>query len=165
MKCNLALGGLALMLACQDTPMEPTGHELELAGGAQVDKILHARFDLSNSQFWACTNEIVDFEGEFLVTVRQTTSASGNTTFRLLVNSHVKGVGQTSGDEYVSNEVTNITDHTQGDRFSDVFQFRIVRISKGGAPNSAGWIKFHLTIDDGEVKIVKDDAAFDVCRG
>jgi hypothetical protein len=166
MKRNLALVGLVLMLACQETPMEPNSNDSGLAGsGAQVDKILHARFPISNSQFWACTNEIVDFEGEFLVSVRQTTSASGNTTFRLHVSSHVKGVGQTSGDEYVSNEVTNLTDHTQGDRFSDVFQFRIVRISKGGAENSAGWIKFHLTIDDGVVKIIKDDAAFDVCRG
>jgi hypothetical protein len=108
MKRNLALVGLVLMLACQETPMEPNSNDSGLAGsGAQVDKILHARFPISNS----------------------------------------------------------LTDHTQGDRFSDVFQFRIVRISKGGAENSAGWIKFHLTIDDGVVKIIKDDAAFDVCRG
>ena len=124
------------------------------------------RIPFSNSQLWLCTNEVVDFEGWFNVTVRQVTSSSGNVTFRLHVISHVKGVGQATGARYVSNEQTNLTQQSTGSGFVSTLQFRIIRISKGRAPNSAGWIKMHLTFNaNGELTASKDEAVFDVCRG
>ena len=156
--------------ACSDTPTNISPLDIPDPNFASKSKwtLLHAqKIPLSNSQFWPCVNEWVDFAGWYNVTVRQVTSASGNTTFRLHVSGPpVKGVGQTSGDRYVSPEVTNLTEHSGGDGFASTFQFRIRRISKGGAPNSVGWIKFHMTFNaNGELTAYKDEAVFDVCRG
>lgn len=153
--------------ACVETPSGVTSEVPDPQWGATVNTIIHeVRIPFSNTQFWACSNEIVDFAGWFNVTVREVVSASGNSTFRVHVTAHVKGVGQTTGDRYVSNSATNLTLHS-GDLGSvTTFQFRINRISQGSAPNSQGWIKLHLTFNaNGELTSFKDEAAFDVCRG
>lgn len=160
----LLLGG-----ACSDIPTEigtADTPEPDFASASKWTLLHEQKIRFSNSQYWACVDEVVDFAGWFNVTVRQVVSKSGNTTFRLHVGGHVKGVGQTSGDRYVSPEITNLTDHSGGDGFVSTFQFRIRRISKGGAPNSMGWIKFHMTFNaNGELTAYKDEAVFDVCRG
>ena len=156
--------------ACSDTPTNISPLDIPDPNFASKSKwtLLHdQKIQFSNSQFWPCVNEVVDFSGWFNVTVRLVVSKSGNTTFRLHVSGPpVKGVGQTSGDRYVSPEITNLTEHSGGDGFVSTFQFRIRRISQGKAPNSMGWIKLHLTINaNGEVTALKDEAVFDVCRG
>lgn len=165
--------GLVFVLAaaaCSDTPTSSSELDLAAPNFASQSKwtLLHAqKVPLNNSQYWACVDEIVDFSGWFNVTVRLVESASGNSVFRLHVGGPpVKGVGRTSGDRYVSPEITNLTEHAAGSGFVSTFQFRIHRISKGGAPNSVGWIKFHLTFNaNGELTAFKDEAVFDVCRG
>jgi hypothetical protein len=156
--------------ACSEGPTSLLERDLPDPSFASASKwtLLHAqKVPLSNSQYWACVDEIVDFSGWYNVTVRQVVSNSGNTTFRLHVaGPPVKGVGRTSADRYVSPEITNLTEHTAGDGFVSTFQFRIRRISMGGAPNSVGWIKFHLTFNaNGGLTAYKDEAVFDVCRG
>lgn len=166
---------IALLLAlaaaaCSDTPTSSSELDLPAPNFASQSKwtLLHAqKVPLNNSQYWACVDEIVDFSGWYNVTVRSVTSASGNSTFRVHVaGPPVKGVGRTSGDRFVSPEITNYSEHSAGSGFVSSFQFRIRRISKGGAPNSVGWIKSHLTFNaNGELTAFKDEAVFDVCRG
>lgn len=166
----IALIVLFVTSACGDAPTavdEPDIPDPSFASKSKWTLLHENKIEFSNSQLWPCVNEVVDFSGWFNVTVRLVVSKSGNTTFRLHVSGPpVKGVGQTSGDRYVSPEITNLTEHSGGDGFVSTFQFRIRRISKGKAPNSMGWIKFHLTINaNGEVTAFKDEAVFDVCRG
>lgn len=166
----LSLAVLLTAAACGESLTEP---EPEPVPGAVADRPLDAatrsgfkdRVEFSNTQLWACSNEVVDFEGWFSVTVHEVVSSSGGTLFRLHVTTHVKGVGQTSGDKYVSNEVVNLTEHSNGAGFVSTFQFRINRISRGDQQDSAGWIKAHMTFNaSGELTASKDEAAFDVCR-
>ena len=166
----IALIVLFVASACGDVPTAANEPDIPNPTFASKSKwtLLHAqKVPFSNSQYWPCVNEWVDFAGRFNVTVRQVTSTSGNTTFRVHVaGPPVKGVGQTSGDRYVSPEITNLTEHSGGDGLASTFQFRIRRISKGGAPNSVGWIKFHMTFNaNGELTAYKDEAVFDICRG
>lgn len=153
--------------ACAEAPTGVISNVPDPELSATVTTIIHeVRIPFSNTQFWACANEVVDFEGWFNVTVREVVSSSGNATFRVHVKAQVKGVGQTTGDRYVSNEITNLTQRSNGDGFVSTFQFRINRISQGGGSNSAGWIKSHMTFNaTGEPTASKFDIAFDVCRG
>ena len=165
---SIALVAFFIASACGGSPAGPEADAVsDPQLSATVTTFIHeVRVPFSNSQFWACSNEVVDFDGWFNVTVRETISNSGNTTFRVHVISHVEGVGQTTGDEYVSNETTNLTLHS-GDVGSVItLQFRINRISKGSSPNSFGWITLHLTFNaNGELTAIVDEAEFDVCRG
>lgn len=166
----IALLVLFVAIACGDVPTALNEPGTPAPSFASTSKwtLLHAqKVLLSNSQYWACVNEIVDFSGWYNVTLRQVASRSGNTTFRLHVaGPPVNGVGRSSGGRYVSPEITNLTEHTAKAGFVSNFQIRIRRISKGGAPNSVGWIKFHITFNaNGELTAYKDEAVFDVCRG
>ena len=171
-KTFIAAVALAAAAACGEAPTASSGPADDFPGPTFASSskwtLVHAqKVPLVNSQYWSCADEVVDFWGWYSVVVRQVTSNSGNATFRLHVSGPpVKGVGQTSGDRYVSPEVTNLTDHTAGNGWVSTFQFRIRRIGKGKAPNSVGWIKFHLTFNAaGELTANKDEAVFDVCRG
>lgn len=153
--------------ACAEAPTDVTSDPPDPQLAATVNTIIHeVRIPFSNTQFWACVNEVVDFAGWFNVTVREVVSSSGNTQFRVHVNAQVKGQGQTTGDRYVSNSATNLTQRSNGAGFVSTFQFRINRISHGPGANSAGWIKAHMTFNaNGELTASKFDIAFDVCRG
>lgn len=161
---------LLAVAACGEAPTGVPGSDVPkpLFSSKSPWTLVHdQKIQFSNSQYWACVNEVVAFSGWFNVTVRNVVSKSGNSTFRVHVaGPPVKGVGQTTGDRYVSPEITNFTDHSGRGALVSTFQFRIRRISKGGAPNSVGWIKFHLTFNaNGELTAFKDEAVFDVCKG
>ena len=158
-----------LMSACtEEIPSAPETPGPDFR--ADVETLFKGWFPLNpppGGVFNACTGENVLFTGTFNLTVRSVTSSSGRTQFRVHVNGNVTGVGATTGTEYQSNEVTNLTE-TAGPKGAAVFHlnFTIRTVSKGSLDNSVGQIRIQVTVNaNGEVTVDRELFEFDICRG
>jgi hypothetical protein len=162
-----ALFSTALILtSCSDTP-NPTTPEVNPDFGATVETFLKGRFPIGpRSQFNVCTNEWVDIVGEYNLIVRQVTTPSGRTVFQIhSVAAHVNGVGQTSGDTYVSNDHFNYVERSGGDTYGLVIESTIVRVAKGEGSNDWGKFQIFVVVNaNGELVVDRFDIA-EKCTG
>jgi hypothetical protein len=83
-----------------------------VAPAQAADGVTVSSFPISFSFFNPCTNENVDFSGTVLVVIDTTPDNHGLEGHS--VNIAVKGVGQTTGTQYVSVFANTITDNTSG---------------------------------------------------
>lgn len=116
--------------------------------------------------FHPCTGEMVIFTGDYNLIVRMVTSESGHTQFRVHSQANVKGEAVGTGTEYVAVDLLNLTENAGPDGAA-VFhlQYPLRAVSKGGLPNSKGWIRSHLTVSaSGVERAGFDEVAFDVCQ-
>lgn len=168
LKCALAVGLLTANACTTDLPT--AADDLSPNLRAEVETLFQGWFPLNPppTGVWnACTGEYVLVSGDFHLIVRRVTASSGHVTFRVLSHANVTGIGATTGMEYVSNEVLNLT-RTGSPDGAAVFQleFRINTISKGSAPNAAGYMRLHMTVNaQGEVTAERQEFVFDICRG
>ena len=81
-------------------------------------------------------------------------------------NTHVEGIGETSGSRYVGNNVDNEFFHALPDDTFGIDQVLNVRVvSQGNLPNSWLTVRIHLVVDsDGTVISGTEEVAFG-CRG
>jgi len=108
--------------------------------------------------FNQCTGEF--FDNTF--TVHQVETESGPFHF----NTHIEGIGETTGTRYVGNNVDNEFVHANPDGTSTVDQVLNVRVvSQGKSPDS--WLTVHIHVvvaADGSVISGTEDVSFG-CRG
>ena len=81
-------------------------------------------------------------------------------------NTHVEGIGETSGSRYVGDNVENAFFHALPDGTFMIDQVLVVRTaSQGNLPNSWVTIRIHLVVDsDGNVISGTSDVSF-ACHG
>lgn len=163
----LALAFLAAACA-GDTLSEPEAPPPSLR--AEVVTLFKGWFPLTPPPagiFNACTGEHVLVSGDYNLTVRMVTSNSGVGSFRVHSQVNVKGVGATTGTEYLAMEVLNLTQNA-GPNGAAVFHmtYPLNTVSKGAMDNAAGHIRQQVTVNtNGELTVDRTDIAFDVCRG
>lgn len=159
---------LALAACGAESAVAPEGARPRFR--AEVETMFQGWFPLTPPPagvFNACTGENVLVSGDYHLIVRQVTSSSGGTHFRVHSQVNVKGVGAVSGTEYVAMEVLNLTDQAGSDGAA-VFHmsYPLRTVSKGPLPNSTGEIRIQLTINaNGEVSVDRQELTFDVCYG
>jgi len=157
----LALG------ACDQLPDEPAA--LPPSFGATVETLEKGWFPLTpppGGVYNACTGEYVLFSGSFNLLVRRVTSDADQVMWVIHQAVNVKGIGQTTGTKYISNEVLNYKTHA-GPNSANTLQiaFPILVHSTGGGSTSVGLILIHATLDaNGNLTAFKEVFSFD-CRG
>ena len=157
----LALGGCG-QLADESTAPQPSF-------SATAETIEKGWFPLNSPPggvYNDCTNEYVVFSGSFNLIVRRVESDADQVMWLIHQGINVKGVGQTTGTEYISNEVFTYKTH-DGPNSANVFQiaYPMHVHSKGGEYWSAGMIQIHATLDaNGDLTAHKEVFSFDsVC--
>ena len=105
-----------------------------------------------------CTGE--SFDNVFNVHFVETESGPSH------FNTHIEGIGQTSGSRYVGNNVDNEFFHALPDGTFMIDQVLSIRVvSQGNLPNSRLMVHVHLVVDsDGNVISGTSDFSF-VCHG
>jgi hypothetical protein len=159
---------LALAACGAEPALAPEGGRAHFR--AEVETMFQGWFPLTPPPagvFNACTGEHVLLSGDYHLIVRQVSSASGGTHFRIHSQVNVKGLGAVSGTEYNAMEVLNLTQQAGPAGAAVVhMSYPIRTVSKGALPNSTGQIRIQLTINaNGDVSVDRQDFAFDVCYG
>lgn len=157
---------LLVVGACDQLPNQPAA--LPPSFSATVETLEKGWFPLTSPPVYnACIGEYVVFSGSFNLLVRRVTSDAEQLMWVIHQAVNVKGIGQTTGTEYISNEVLNYKTHA-GPNSANVLQiaYPIKVHSKGGDFRSVGMILIHATLDaNGNLTAFKEVFSFDdVCR-
>ena len=165
--CLATIAACVLAAACGgDSPTNPAPSP---SFKAEVVTMFKGWFPLTpppGGVYNRCTDEFMLIAGEYNLAVRMVTSAAGGTQFRVHSQANVKGVGATSGVEYVSLDLLNLTENA-GENGAAVFhlQYPIRYIAKGGLPNVSGHMAIHVTVNaDGTVTVNHEEFVFDECQ-
>lgn len=161
-------GAVLLATACSgDLPGSPDIPRPNLS--AEVVSLFKGWFPLNpppGGIYNACTDEFMLITGDYNLNVRMVTSASGETHFRVHSQANVKGVGATSGREYVSLDLLNLVEKA-GANGAAVFhlQYPLRYVAKGHLPNGSGHIAIHVTVNaNGTVTVNREEFVFDECQ-
>lgn len=136
---------------------------------AEVATIFKGWFDLNPPPagiFNACTGEFMVISGTYNLIVRTVTSASGETHFLVHSQANVKGVGATTGTEYVSLDLLNLMEKAGANGAAVLhLQYPLRYVAKGGLANMAGHIAIHVTVNaNGTVTVNREEFVFDECQ-
>ena len=159
---------LLTLAACSQLADESTAPQPSFS--ATVETIEKGWFPLESPPggvYNDCTGEYVVFSGTFNLVVRRVESTAEQVMWLIHQGINVKGIGQTTGMEYISNEVFTYKTH-DGPNSANVFQiaYPMQVHSKGGEYKSAGMIQIHATLDaNGNLTADKQVFSFDsTCR-
>jgi hypothetical protein len=137
---------------------------------ATVETIEKGRFPFASPPggvYNDCTGEYVVFSGYFNLVVRRVVSDADQVMWLIHQGINAKGIGQTTGTEYISNEEFTYKTH-DGPNSANTFQiaYPILVHSKGGDFGSVGMILIHATLDaNGDLTASKVVFSFDSdCR-
>jgi hypothetical protein len=168
MRRSLYILPVLVLGACDQLPDETAAPPPSFS--ATVETIEKGWFPLTpppGGVYNACTGEYVLFSGYFNLIVRRVESDDGQVMWLIHQGINVKGIGQTTGMEYISNEVFTYKTH-DGPNSANVFQiaYPIIVHSKGGDFRSVGMIQIHATLDaNGNLTASKEVFSFDSdCR-
>ena len=168
MRRSLYILPLLALGACDQLPDETAA--LPPSFSATVETIEKGWFPLTSPPggvYNDCTAEYVVFSGSFNLVVLRVESAAEQVMWLIHQGINVKGIGQTTGMEYISNEVFTYKTHA-GPNSANTFQiaYPILVHSKGGDFRSVGMILIHATLDaNGNLTAHKEVFSFDsACR-
>ena len=120
-----------------------------LAGAAQAGNVANVKFPISGVVSDLCTGENVQYTGTAHFVINTSTNAAGDVKLIANVEYHVKGVGLTSGADYVGNETDKsryVIDATGCPAsFKDTAFFRL--IGKGPVTNEQLRLDFQFNLD------------------
>jgi hypothetical protein len=163
----IVLGGSLLAGACGVEG--PTGPAPSPSFKAEVVTLFKGWFPLTpppGGVYNVCTEEYMLMSGDYNLTVRMVTSSAGQSHFRVHSQANVKGVGATTGVEYVSLDLLNLEEKA-GAKGAAVFhmQYPIRWVAKGRPPNVSGHIAVHVTVNaNGTVTVNREEFVFDDCQ-
>jgi hypothetical protein len=113
----------------------------------------------------SCTSEAIFVQAETCTSFVLTQDQAGGFHLRIHQETHGTGVGITSGNEYVINEVANQELNTKSLQLEENVVEDSLLISKGSLPNEIVKLTTHLTVNaNGDVTVFR--TSFEIeCKG
>ena len=94
-----------------------------------------------------CNGDTVTLNGTLHSEMMFSTNPNGMTHLSLNATSHLTGVGQPSGVNYVANDTTHLETNTQGSSQEQSINTKLKLISQGPQPNMTDHATLHVVID------------------